>query len=142
MTRAERLEPIAQLAGIRESVAARALAQSLKDLKVKETELAQLRDYLDEYRRLVQPGQRILDALRWDNAQQFIARLGEAVRAQERELERAAERYRAEVERWRVSHRHTRALEQLVEKYYREELLALECREQAELDELVLRLTR
>lgn len=142
MTKSERFEPIAQLAGVRESVAARALAQSLKELKVKETELAQLRDYLEEYRQLVLPAGHAVDPLRWQNAQKFVARLGEAVRAQEHELESAAGRYRAEAERWRISHRNTQALERLVEKYYREELLELERREQAEIDELVLRLTR
>lgn len=142
MTKSERFEPIAQLAGVKETVAARALAQSLKELKTKEAELAQLRGYLEEYRQLVLPDGRAVDPLRWQNAQKFIARLGDAVRAQEHELEHAADRYRAEAERWRVSHQHTQALEQLVDKYYREEMLELERREQAELDELVLRLTR
>jgi flagellar export protein FliJ len=142
MTRSERLEPIAQLAGMRESIAARALAQSLKDLKAKENELAQLRDYLEEYRQLVLPADGAVDPLRWQNAQKFVARLGEAVSAQERELANAPVRYQAEAERWRVSHCNTQALERLVEKYCREELLELERREQAEVDELVIRLTR
>jgi flagellar export protein FliJ len=142
MTKSERLEPIAQLAGVRESVAARALAQSLTDLKVKEAELAQLRAYLEEYRQLAMSGDGAVDPQRWQNAQKFVARLGEAVRAQEHELESAADRYRAEAERWRVSHCNTQALERLVEKYYRQELLEVEQREQAEIDELVIRLTR
>lgn len=142
MNRSKRFEPIAQLAGVRETIAARALAASLKDVRSKETDLEQLRTYLDEYRQIAEPGDRAVDAMRLHNARKFLARLNDAVRAQEGELHKATERYRLEAERWRISHQHTQALERLVDKYYREELLDLERRNQAELDELVLRLTR
>jgi flagellar export protein FliJ len=142
MNRSKRFEPIAALAGVRETVAARALAASLKEVKIKETDLEQLRAYLEEYQRSAAPGGQAVDSMRLHNAQRFMTRLSDAVRAQEDELLKAKQRYRVEAERWRASHRHTQALERLVDKYYREELLELQRRNQTELDELVLRLTR
>jgi len=142
MSKSDRLEPLANLAGIRESEAARELADCLAELRSKETELEQLRAYLEEYAKPGEASNQSVDSLRWRNAQQFIGRLSEAIEVQESELKRVRDRFRAEAEKWRASHRHAKAVERLLDKYYREELKEMARREQHELDELVLRLTR
>ena len=133
MSKASRFEGLKDLAGGKEAQAARNLAESLYAVKAKEAQVQQLRDYLDEYHRSAAAEPQ--DAARWENSRRFLARLNEAVSLREGELEAAKLRYREEADRWRDAHVQTKALEQLVEKYYREELKALERREQKELDE-------
>lgn len=135
--KSSRIASLKGLADGREARAARSLAQSLGVLKAKEAQLSQLRAYLDEYRR--DAGEATLDAARWENSRRFVAELNAAVSLRETELEAARARYQQEADRWRDSHRRTKALEQLVDKYYREELKALQRRDQKELDEQALR---
>ena len=137
-----RLEPLASLADVRAAEAARELADCLKELRTKEIELEQLRAYLQEYSSSQARSETAVDPIRWRNMQQFVARLSEAIKMQETELERVRDRYRIEADKWRASHRQAQAVERMLDKYYREELKALARREQRELDELVLRLTR
>ena len=136
-SKSSRFEGLKGLAGGREAQAARSLAESLHALRAKEEQLQQLRDYLDEYRREAEDAAQ--DAVRWENSRRFLSSLNDAVAVRESELEAARARYEQEAERWRSSHRHTKALEQLVEKYYREELKEVERRDQKELDEQVSR---
>ncbi len=137
ISKTTRFGGLKDLADGREAQAARGLAQSLHALRTKEAQLRELRDYLDEYRREEQDA--ALDAARWENSRRFLSRLNDAVTLRESELDAARARYEEEADRWRRSHRHTKALEQLVEKYYREELRNVERRDQKELDELVAR---
>lgn len=139
MGKASRFEGLKDLAGGREAGAARRLADSLNDLKAKEAKLGQLREYLDEYRHDAQRDTGALDTERWKNSRLFLSRLNDAVNHHEGELEAAKLRYQQEAEHWRVSHRQTRALEKLVDKYYREDIQNAERRDQKELDEQVQR---
>jgi flagellar export protein FliJ len=139
MSRAKRLEPIADYAGKLEDEAARRLAASAAAIKNKEREVEQLRSYLAEYRRRDAQEQDSADPLRWQNSRAFMSRLCAAVTAQEAELAKAVERYRLEAERWRESYRRSKSLDQLIERGQHEELQALEKRAQAELDELAMR---
>ena len=139
MSRATRLEPIAEFAGKVEDEAARRLAASASAIQVKEQELTQLRSYLAEYRQRAEAEQQSTDTLRWQNGRAFLARLCAAVAAQEAELKKAVERYRLEVERWRESYRRSKSLDQVVERGHREAREVQQKRAQAELDELALR---
>jgi len=136
-SKTSRFEGLRDLADGRETQAVRSLAESLHALKVKEAQLQELRDYLDEYQR--EANAAALDAARWENSRRFVANLSDAVTLRASELEAARARYEQEADRWRDSHRRTQALEQLVDKYYREELKEIELRDQKELDEQVLR---
>ena len=139
MSRATRLEPIAEFAGKVEDEAARRLAASANAIQVKEQELTQLRSYLAEYRRRVEAEQQSTDSVRWQNGRAFLARLCAAVAAQEAELNKAVERYRLEAERWRESYRRSKSLDQVVERGHREVREVQQKRAQTELDELALR---
>jgi flagellar export protein FliJ len=141
MNKAARLEPIADYAGKVETEAARRLAAAAKALKAKEHEVEQLRSYLAEYRQRAELDQSCMDSLRWQNSRAFLARLSDAVAAHEIELQQAVERYRLEAERWRESHRRAKSLDKVIERGELEALQIASKRDQAELDELVLRRT-
>jgi flagellar export protein FliJ len=135
--KSEQLEPLANIAGVQTREAARRLAMRLDDVRNKETEVERLRSYLEEYRQMSHDSARSVSSSRWQNEQRFLARLSEAVTLQEAELASAMRRFNEEAERWRKSHRHSKALEQLSEKYRKSELLGRERREQEEMDELI-----
>jgi flagellar export protein FliJ len=138
MSKAARLEPLADYAGKVETQAARRLAASAQMLAAKEKEVEQLRGYLAEYRQRAAASD-ATDPLRWQNARAFLSKLSEVVAARERELAQAVESYRAENERWRDSHRRVKSLDKIVADAEREEGIAAAKREQNELDEHALR---
>jgi flagellar export protein FliJ len=138
MSKAARLEPLADFAGKVETQAARRLAASAQALAAKEKEVDQLRGYLAEYRQRAALADST-DPLRWQNARAFLAKLSEVVAAREKELAHAVEGYRAEAERWRDSHRRVKSLDKIVADAAREADAAEAKREQRELDELALR---
>jgi flagellar export protein FliJ len=140
MTKAQRLEPLADLAGVAEADAARRLAAAVKAMQLKEAELEQLRSYLAEYRQRAEQDA-ATGSERWRNTRVFLAKLSDAVAYQEAELAKAVERYRADADRWRHSHQRAQALDKVVERAQREAGHAVRQREQAELDELALRRT-
>jgi flagellar export protein FliJ len=137
MSKAARLEPLADFAGLVENEAAKRLAASAKAMQSKEAELDQLRGYLAEYRRRAAQG--AMDSVRWRNTQLFLTRLSEAVAHQEAELQKAVERHRFETGRWRDSHQRAETLDRVVERAQREAAVAMSRREQAELDEQAMR---
>jgi flagellar export protein FliJ len=138
MSKAARLEPLADYAGKVETQAARRLAASAQMLAAKEKEVEQLRGYLAEYRQRAAASD-ATDPLRWQNARAFLTKLSEVVAARERELAQAVESYRTENERWRDSHRRVKSLDKIVADAEREEGIAAAKREQNELDEHALR---
>lgn len=138
MNKAVRLEPLADFAGKVEAEAARRLAASVKALTAKQQEVEQLRSYLAEYRQRAEFAAGVTDALRWQNARAFLAKLDALVAAREAELDQAIVSHRLETERWRDSHRRSKSLDKIVEQAEREVLAELGKREQRELDELTL----
>lgn len=137
MTRSTRLEPLAEIADLEAREAARRLALCLDDVSRKNAAVEQLRGYLAEYRDRSHRDGRHVASGRWQNEQLFLSRLGEAIALREAELDQANERLRRETEAWQNAHRHSRAIEQLVEKHLAIELEARERREQDESDELI-----
>ena len=137
MSKASRLEPIADYATLRENEAAQRLAASAAQLEAKEKELEQLRGYLAEYR------QRALnestDSTRLQNTRAFLARLSDAVAFHEAEMQKAIDRHRQEAERWRDSHQRAQALDKYIERTQRQEQTAIQRRDQAEVDERAAR---
>lgn len=138
MSRASRLEPIADFAGVKEADAARRLAAAAQAMQEKEATLERLRGYLAEYRRRAAQDRVSTAAGQWQNSRDFLAKLSDAVAFHERELDKAIEAYRLEAERWRESHRRAQALDKVVERSQREARLEAEQRRQAELDELAI----
>jgi flagellar FliJ protein len=138
MSKPTRLEPIAEIATMRENEAAQRLATSSAQLAAKEREVEQLRGYLAEYRQ--RAFNESTDSTRLQNTRAFLARLSDAVAFHEAELQKAVDRHRTELARWRDSHQRAQALDKYIERSQREELDALQRRDQAEVDERAARL--
>ena len=137
MSKPTRLTPIAEIATMRENEAAQRLAASSAQLSAKEREVEQLRGYLAEYRQ--RAFNESTDSTRLQNTRAFLARLSDAVAFHEAELQKAVERHRVELERWRDSHQRAQALDKYIERSQREELNAVQRRDQAEVDERAAR---
>jgi flagellar export protein FliJ len=133
MSKPTRLEPIAEIATMRENEAAQRLAASSAQLAAKEKEVEQLRGYLAEYRQ--RAFNEATDSARLQNTRAFLARLSDAVAFHEAELKKAVDRHRIELERWRDSHQRAQALDKYIERSQREEQTAIQRRDQAEVDE-------
>jgi flagellar FliJ protein len=138
MSKAARLEPLADYAGKVETQAARRLAASAQALAAKQREVEQLRGYLAEYRQRATLADHT-DPLRWQNARAFLAKLCEVVSLREAELGAAVESYRVETERWQDSYRRVKGLDKIVADAAQEAVVASAKREQLELDEHALR---
>ena len=138
MSKAARLEPLADYAGKMENEAARRLASCAQALAAKEKEVEQLRGYLAEYRRRAELADATTDPLRWQNTRSFLAKLSQVVAAREAELVHAAELYRLETQRWRDSHVRAKSLDKIVADAAREARVETAKRDQRELDERAL----
>lgn len=138
MSKPTRLTPIAEIATMRENEAAQRLAASSAQLSAKEREVEQLRGYLAEYRQ--RAFNESTDSTRLQNTRAFLTRLSDAVAFHEAELQKAVDRHRIELERWRDSHQRAQALDKYIERSQREELDAVQRRDQAEVDERAARL--
>jgi flagellar export protein FliJ len=138
MSKAVRLEPLADYAGKMETEAARRLAASAKALAAKEKEVEQLRSYLAEYRQRASLEEATTDSMRWQNTRAFLTKLGAVVAAREAELKEVVEKYRLEVERWQDSYRRAKSLDKIVADAQREVAYEQAKREQRDLDESAL----
>jgi len=139
MSRSERIQPIKDIADTRERNAGAVVAQAERALRDREQQLAQLRKYLDEYVRKNTPGLGAVDPVRLGNYRAFLARLTEAVRAQEQLVEQASLEYERKREDWRVQHVEAAALGRAVERMQVVERTEQDRREQRESDEDSLR---
>lgn len=135
MSRSERIQPIKDIADTRERNAGAVVAQAERALRDREQQLAQLRKYLDEYVLKNTPGIGSVDPVRLNNYRAFLARLTEAVRAQEQLVEQASQEYERKREDWRVQHVEAAALGRAVERMQLFERTEQDRREQKESDE-------
>src|SRR4029078_4002230 len=98
MSKPTRLEPIAEIAAMREKEAATRLGRSSAQLAAKEREVEQLRGYLAEYRQ--RAFNESTDSTRLQNTRAFLARLSDAVAFHEAEFQNAVECHRTARLRW------------------------------------------
>jgi flagellar FliJ protein len=135
MSRSDRIQPIKEIADTRERNAGAVVAEAERALKDREQQLAQLKQYLDEYVRKNTPGLGAIDPVRLANYRAFLARLTEAVRAQEQLVEQANREYERKKEDWRVQHVEAAALGRAVERMQIVERSEQDRRDQKETDE-------
>lgn len=135
MSRSERIQPIKDIADTRERNAGAVVAEAERALKDREQQLAQLKTYLDDYVSKNTPGLGSVDPVRLKNYRAFLARLTDAVRAQEQLVESASREYERKKEDWRVQHVEAAALGRAVERMQLFERTEQDRREQKETDE-------
>jgi flagellar FliJ protein len=131
------MAPVQQIAGKRAQDAARHYAARREALEQEQERLAQLRGFRREYeQKLSVTGEAGIDGYRLQDYQVFLGRIDRAIGEQANSVEQL----QAEVQRlrdhWLQEWGNARALEQLVERYKKEERRAGEAREQKMYDEL------
>ncbi len=135
MNRSNRIQPIKDIADTRERNAGAVVAQAERALRDREMQLAQLKTYLDDYVGKNTPGLGSVDPVRLANYRAFLARLTEAVKAQEQLVDTANREYERKREDWRVQHVEAAALGRAVERMQVHERTEQDRREQKETDE-------
>lgn len=135
MDRSERLRKLLSLAALEERRERAEMGRVQQALDRALERLAELNAYRSTYAARTRPGDR-MHAARWHDYQIFMARLDEAVRAQSEVV--AGSRMTAERSRrnWQEKRKRVASLEQLLERYARDDAVRDERREQAALDDL------
>lgn len=127
-----RMEPLQQIADLREDEAARALLDAQRLLAEREQRLLELQNYRGEYERAaVLPMPSLLR-----NRHQFLERLREAERFQRALVEQAQRGVDQQRASWLLQQRECKTIAQLTESYLRRERREDERRDQKQLDEL------
>ena len=129
----KRYKGLKNLADDREAQTAKTLAASMQQLEAKQAELDRLCGYAAEYQ-LAQKD-KPTDRARLSNLHTFTSQLSGVIKRLEEEVQAAKQAMQADMEQWRGGYRHSKALEQLVDKYRRELVNFEEGQEQKELDE-------
>jgi flagellar FliJ protein len=133
MLKAQRLEPIHDLAERREDSAAVALADASRVLATRESQLHELENYREPVVAAVS-----VDLLR--NREAFRLRLAEAIRLQRQAVIDARVAVEAQRQAWMKTHQQTKVYEQLLDRSRQHERALDERRAQRDQDELATRL--
>ena len=135
--RSERLDPVRKVAGMDEQDASRELAHSQQVLAEQEGRLEQLRNYRDEYRRMLSGGGgQAVDPRRLRDQRAFLARLDEVIDQQEQVVQKSLEQYEQQRSGWVEARSRVNALGQAADRYRRDEQRQADRREQREQDDL------
>lgn len=136
MTPSKRLKPVQRLADSREKKAAKHFGDSQRNLVASKAKLEELRQYHAEYLQRYEKAARAgMTSAQLQEYQAFIAKLNEAIRAQEQIVETSQLDKSNKQATWRQKHTRIRALDKVVERYEKEEARMSEKREQDEADE-------
>ncbi len=134
--RVKRLQPLKELVGMRERSEASALGEAERRLAEAERRLGDLQRYRQEYEKNFQQTATAGAAMRNLRDQQiFIARLGEAVRAQQLVVEQISDECAQSRAQWREAATRKQVVGKVVDKAKAEAIMIDEQRLQVESDE-------
>lgn len=134
MIQSKRMQPLQQLADIREDDAARLLVEAQRQYADRQARLVELSRYREDYER--QAGAATPQLLR--NRQVFLDRLREAERFQQQLVEQARRAVDESRAHWLVQQRGSRTVAQLTSCYLAREQREEARREQKQLDEFAM----
>lgn len=112
-----------------------AMGRAQKKLDDEVDRLGELKAYRHSYRRQFQPGGDVSSA-RWQDYQNFLQRLDQAVSAQKEQVLTGQQNRDAHRQRWLVKKQKLESLERIVDRYRRSEDMEHERRLQKTLDDL------
>jgi flagellar FliJ protein len=135
-SRAKRMKVVLTLAERQEDDAANKLSQFRDQLAQEERQLAELRDYANQYLHAQGELRQGVLAHELINYSSFISRLNEACREQESKVERYKVILDSLQQQWRIKHQKRKSIEDLITRLQQEDNLLLDKRLQKELDEL------
>ena len=130
-SRANRLQPAADLAHERQEAAMQKLAEQQQRLAKAEAQLAELRRYREEYAE-TNSGVTVSALL---NRRQFVERIDTVIAQQINEVARQQRQLEHARGQWRDAHAREQALGSVIDRYREQERKVEERREQAEIDE-------
>jgi flagellar FliJ protein len=139
MRRADRLQPVQNLADDAERRAALRVAAAERSQREAEAKLSDLENYAADYQR--QYTGRVAGGIgvtELRDYQAFLARLNDAIRQQRAIVSRARHDCDAERLRWQDAAKRAKALDHVADKWRDEERRAADKREQNEIDERAL----
>ncbi|AIF49196.1 flagellar export protein FliJ [Dyella japonica] len=130
-SRANRLQPAADLAHERQEAAMQRLAEQQQKLAKAEQQLEELQKYRAEYAQ-TQGGVSVSALL---NRRQFVERIDQVIAQQVNEVTRQRRNLDGVRHQWREAHAREQALGSVIDRYREQERKSEERREQAEIDE-------
>jgi flagellar protein FliJ len=130
-SRANRLQPAADLAHDRQEAAMQRLAEQQQKLAKAEQQLEELRKYRAEYAE-TQGGVSVSALL---NRRQFVERIDQVIAQQVSEVARQRRYLDGARNQWREAHAREQALGSVIDRYREQERKSEERREQSEIDE-------
>ena len=141
MKRSRRFQPVVDDALRREEAAARRLGDARRQLREAELQLRQLEAYRSEYaRRLAETGG--MGSRQLQDYRCFLERLNRAIVQQRERLQQLIEQERQCRDEWQARYARRQALGKVQAGYLRDERRAEARREQKQLDEHALAITR
>ncbi|KAB7627178.1 flagellar export protein FliJ [Alkalilimnicola sp. S0819] len=140
MSRAKRMQPVAELADKKADDAARALAEQRRRVDEQRNRLEQLQIFRNEYRAQLRSNAELgIDAHRLRDYHAFIARIDGAIRQQESAVERVESQLPQYHGRWAEAWGRAKALNRVVETHRHNERRSADKREQQTIEEMVRR---
>ena len=135
-SRAKRMQVVLTLAERQEDEAVKKLSQFREQLDMEIQQLADLRDYANQYLHAQGELRQGVLAHELINYSSFINRLNEACVEQETKVERYKVMLETLQQQWRVKHQKRKSIADLIVRLQQEDNLLLDKRLQKELDEL------
>ena len=133
--KSERISRIVAVTKIEERSQCQEMGRAQKKLDDEVNRLGELKSYRQSYQRQFQPGGDVSSA-RWQDYQNFMQRLEQAVSAQKEQVLTGEQNRDAHRQRWMVKKRKLESLERIVDRYRRSEAVELERQLQKTLDDL------
>lgn len=132
MSRAQRLEQVAELTAEQEKKAAKALAAAASRLEEAQARLETLYRFRSEYS---QPSEAAVSAFQLHELRAFLSKLGSAIEEQEAALQKLRQEYAALQLAWQRAYCRQRGIDKVRADLFRREQAVLERRLQGELDD-------
>lgn len=143
MSKAKRMQPVAEVAQQDSDAAARVLADYRKQLAMKQGQLDELVAYRDEYALGLRHKSRSgLNAVQMRDYNQFLNRLNLAIKQQQLALEGACREFESSKQDWVGKQRRARVIDNVVDRHRLQEQRDHAQQEQQENDEHALRMPR
>ena len=136
--RSKRLRKIVALAEMEERRCSTEMGKSQQDLNSAVSRLEELTTYRQAYHASPTEGNSF-SAIRWQDYQNFLGRLDQAVSAQRQFVLDSEQHLDAHRQRWKLKRQRLKSLEQVLERYRTAELTLVERALQKALDDLPLR---
>lgn len=136
MSRSERLTPVLKLEEMKEQLAVKGYAQARLQLQQESQKLQQLLDYSTEYQQLIErKGREGIHAEQLQSYHHFLNKLSLAITQQQQQLLLVQQDAEQQEQQWLRQRGATQNMDKLVSRYAADERLAMDKKEQQEMDE-------